>query len=336
MDTVRMLATIMTWKCAVVNVPFGGAAGGITCNPKVLTQQEIERLTRRYTNETLFFLGPDKEIPSPDINTGEQIMSWIMDTYSMAAGHCVPQVVSGKPVVLGGIPERNILISRGIMHLIEKSLKNKKISLNKACVTVHGFGKMGSSIALLLQKAGAKIIALSDSKGGIYNFNGFDIPEALAHKQRTSSLHGLKNSEKITARELFAAECDVLVVASFENVINELNASKIKTKAVVEIANGAVTPAADEILFANGILVLPDILTGGSEVLISYIELMEDIEKLSWKDRDINDTVSLALNRSYEELKNLTEKEDYSMKTAAMVFAVQRIVEALSVRGIFP
>jgi len=335
-DTIRMLATIMTWKCAVVNIPFGGAGGGITCNPREMTTGELERLTRRYTNEIIFFLGPDKDIPSPDISTNEQTMAWMMDTYSMAKGYCVPDMITGKPIILGGIPERDRTIAQCALHVIEKGMEKLKINIKDASVAIQGFGKMGSAIAFLMEQRGAKIIALSDSKGGIYNSGGFDIKNVQWHKVKTHSLHGIKASEKITSQELLAVDCDILILSAFENVVTKQNANTIKPKIVAELANGAIDPDADSLLYNNDVLTLPDVLVSAGEVLISYIELVKGFEKLAWKEKDINEMLKQLLVKIYEEIDNLSDQKNISMKSAGMCLALNRIVEAINVRGIFP
>jgi glutamate dehydrogenase/leucine dehydrogenase len=276
LDEVKALATWMTWKCAVMNIPFGGAKGGITCDPKHMTPGELERMTRRYTAGILPIIGPKQDIPAPDVYTNSQTMSWIMDTYSMTKGYPIPGVVTGKPIALGGSLGRNDATARGAFYTIEHACAHLKIQMKGARVVVQGFGNAGSFAADLLHKAGAKVIAASDSTGCVSNKNGLDIPALILHKESTGRVAEFKGSEAITPDQLLAMECEILVPAALENSIHADNAKAVQTKIIAEAANGPITPAADRVLEAKGVFVIPDILCNAGGVTVSYFEWVQD------------------------------------------------------------
>src|ERR1041384_1242299 len=300
-DEIKALATLLTWKCAVVNIPYGGAKGGVTCNPKAMSITELERLTRRYANSILPMIGPDRDIPAPDVNTTPQVMAWIMDTYSMNKGFPVHGVVTGKPICLGGSLGRHEATGRGVFYTTIISCVHLGIRVHGARVAVQGFGNAGSITAMLLHEAGAKVIAVSDTKGCIFNANGLDIPAVMAYKARTGSVLRFPEVEKITPQELLALECEVLVPAALENVITEAIASKVRARIVAEAADGPVTPEADRILGQKGVFLVPDILCNAGGVTVSYFEWVQDENHLFWDEQDVNGRLEKVMKRSFND-----------------------------------
>ncbi|MCK5547751.1 MAG: Glu/Leu/Phe/Val dehydrogenase, partial [Thermoplasmata archaeon] len=288
LDEVRALAAWMTWKCAVVGIPYGGAKGGITCSPKEMSDGELERMTRRFASEISGFIGPRRDIPAPDVYTNPQTMAWIMDTYSMNVGYSVPSVVTGKPVLIGGSEGRNEATSRGVMYTTREAARVKGIDLKNATIAVQGYGNVGFNAArLFVEECGSKIIAVSDSKGGIVDENGLDPHKVFEHKKNTGSVVGYPGSKDISNEQLLELECDVLVPSALENVITSKNAANIKAKIVSEGANGPTTPEADEILYKNGKMVLPDILANAGGVVVSYFEWVQDLQNYFWSETEI-------------------------------------------------
>jgi glutamate dehydrogenase (NAD(P)+) len=336
LDQIKALAFLMTWKCATVNIPYGGGKGGVVCNPKGMSQGELERLTRRYASEILVMIGPDRDIPAPDVNTDSQTMAWIMDTYSMTVGHSILGVVTGKPVALGGSRGRDEATARGCLYVIREACKVKNIHLDSAKVVIQGFGSVGSTTARLLHEDGARIIALSDSLGGVVNLKGVDVFEAVGHKQKTKSLEGLKGSEPISNAELLELKCDVLVPAALENQITLENAAKVKASIVAEAANAAITPGADELLIKNGSFLIPDILCNAGGVIVSYFEWVQDLQGLFWSGGEVNNQLERIMVRSFKEVYDLSQKHKVSTRVAAYVQAVGRVADATRVRGLFP
>jgi len=336
LDQIKALASLMTWKCATVNIPYGGGKGGVICEPKTMSQGELERLTRRYASEIVLMIGPDRDIPAPDVNTDSQTMAWIMDTYSMTVGHSILGVVTGKPVALGGSKGRDEATARGCWYVIREACKVKHIHLNNAKVVIQGFGDVGNTTARLLHGDGARIIALSDSRGGVINLKGIDVHEALKHKQKTGSLEDLKGAEPISNAELLELKCDVLVPAALENQITLENAPKVKATIVAEAANGATTPGADEGLLANGSFLIPDILCNAGGVIVSYFEWVQDLQGLFWTEGEVNNQLEKIMVRSFKEVHDLAQKHKTNMRTAAYVQAVGRVADATRVRGLFP
>jgi glutamate dehydrogenase/leucine dehydrogenase len=337
LDEVRALASWMTWKCAVVGIPFGGGKGGVICNPKEMNELELENMTRRFTSELVGFIGPDRDIPAPDVYTNAQTMAWIMDTYSMNKGHSVPGVVTGKPIAIGGSKGRNEATGRGCVYMIVEAAKHLNLNLNGATAVVQGFGNAGSIAArLLAAEHGTKVIAVNDSTGGIYNKNGLDVPALLAHKEKTGKVKGFPGSTDISDEDLLAVQCDVLVPAALENAITAHNAVKVNTRIVAEAANGPTTPQADKILFENGIMMLPDILANAGGVTVSYFEWVQDNYSFFWKEKDINENLREVMVNSFSEVLQTAQKLKIDMRRAAYVVAVSRVAEAIKVRGIYP
>src|SRR6266536_3124750 len=288
LDEVRALSMWMTWKCSLMGIPFGGAKGGVKCDPKKLSVRELEGMTRRYTSEIINEIGPEKDIPAPDVGTSGREMAWIFDTYSMNKGHSVLGVVTGKPLTIGGSLGREEATARGALYCVREAVRKLQLSLQGTSVAVQGFGNVGSFLAKFLTEDGAKVIAVSDSTSGLHNPNGIDVQAALAHKRETGALAGFRGAEAITNEELLLLECDVLAPCALEQVIAAENADKVKAKIVVEGANGPVTPAADEILEEKGVLVLPDILANAGGVIVSYFEWVQGLQEYFWKEAEVN------------------------------------------------
>ncbi len=336
LDEVKALSTWMTWKCAVVDIPFGGGKGGVTCNPKSMSMGEIERLTRRYTTAILPIIGPGQDIPAPDVYTNPQVMAWIMDTYSMTRGYLIPGVVTGKPVSLGGSLGRNEATGRGVFYTIESACQHLRMSLKGAKVVVQGFGNAGSISAHLLDGAQADVIAVSDSRGAIYNRDGLHIPKLMLHKEKTGSVTGFPSAEPITPEELLALECDILVPAALENTIDGSNAPSVRAKLIAEAANGPLTPEADRILEEKGALVIPDILCNAGGVTVSYFEWVQNEQHLRWDLHEVNNRLEAIMKNSFNEVLELQLARKIRMRTAANVLAITRVVEATNLRGLYP
>jgi len=337
LDEVRALAAWMTWKCAVVNIPYGGAKGGVICDPKAMSKAELERLTRRYASEISPIIGPEMDIPAPDVYTDSQTMSWIMDTYSMQKGYSVPGVVTGKPIALGGSEGRGEATGRGCAYTIREAAKDAGVRVKGGTVAVQGFGNAGSVAANLLHDdQGAVIVALSDSKGGIYKADGLNPHAVEAHKAKTGSVVGFPGAKAISNEELLETKADILVPAALENQISQKNADKIQAKMVAEAANGPTLPEADTILFQKKITVLPDILANAGGVTVSYFEWAQDIQGFFWPLDEVNKRLEQVMVRSYADVhKTATEKRVHN-RTAAYVLAIQRVVDAMKTRGIYP
>jgi len=335
-DEVRALATWMTWKCAVVNIPYGGGKGGITCNPKDMSAGELERMTRRYASAILPIIGPEKDIPAPDVYTTPQIMAWIMDTYSMMKGYPVTGVVTGKPISLGGSLGRNEATGRGVFYTIRSSCEKLGVPLVGARTVVQGFGNAGSVAANLMFEAGAKVIAVSDTKGGIFNAKGLDIPAVVAFKNRTGTVAGFPGAEKISDAELLAMECEVLIPAALENAITAANAGDVRARIVAEAANGPVTPEADRIFDQNCIFLIPDILCNAGGVTVSYFEWVQDENHLFWDENDVNAKLEKIMARSFNDVFEIHVSRHVNMRLAANMLGVGRVAEACRVRGLYP
>ena len=336
LDEVKALAMWMTWKCAVVGLPFGGAKGGVVCNPKKMSEKELERLTRRYTTEIGILLGPGSDIPAPDVYTNAQTMSWIMDTYSMNAGYSVPAVVTGKPVSIGGSEGRAEATGRGCMITAIEAAKHLGISPGDMKVVVQGFGNVGAIAARLLRDEGCTIIAVSDSRGAIYQENGLDLDALAAHKSETGSVEGFKGSEPITNEELLTLKCDLLIPAALENQITGENADRIKAKIIAEGANGPTTPEADKILKEKGVFLVPDVLANAGGVTVSYFEWVQDLQSLFWKESEVNRRLEEIMVSSFAQVLAIAEKHKTDMRTASYVLAVDKVAEATLRRGIYP
>jgi glutamate dehydrogenase (NAD(P)+) len=335
-DEVKALATWMTWKCAVVNIPYGGGKGGITCNPKEMSMGELERMTRRYASAILPIIGPEKDIPATDVYTTPQIMAWIMDTYSMMKGYPVTGVVTGKPVSLGGSLGRNEATGRGVFYTTRSSCENLGIPLKGARVVVQGFGNAGSIAARLFTEKKAKVIAISDSRGGVHNSRGIDPYKAARYKERSGTVVGMPGTSRISNDDLLTMKCDILIPAALEAVITLNNAEQIRAKIVAEAANGPTTPHADEVLARRGIMVLPDILANSGGVTTSYFEWVQDLQSFFWSEAEVNAKLETIMKRAFREVHETARKHHVHMRTGAYILAVGRVADATVVRGLFP
>jgi len=335
-DEVKSLAMWMTWKCALMGLPFGGAKGGVVCDPKQLSRGELERLTRRYTSEIINEIGPEKDIPAPDVGTDASVMAWIFDTYSMNKGHSVLGVVTGKPLAIGGSLGREEATARGSLYVIVDALGEEDKKIDGLSVVVQGFGNVGRNLARLLHEQGAVVIAVSDSSGGLHAPGGLDIPGVLAWKAEHGTLEGYPSADAITNDELLLLECDVLAPCALEQVISADNASQVKARIVCEGANGPVTPAADEILEDRGILVLPDVLANAGGVVVSYFEWVQGLQEYFWKEEEVNKRLDDIVTRAFEETIATRKQHGTSMRMAAYGLAVRRVAEATVTRGLYP
>jgi glutamate dehydrogenase (NAD(P)+) len=335
-DEVKALAMWMTWKCALMSLPFGGAKGGVVCDPKQLSRDELERLTRRYTSEIINEIGPEKDIPAPDVGTDSSVMAWIFDTYSMNKGHSVLGVVTGKPLAIGGSLGRDEATARGSLYVIADALEAENGALEGLRVAIQGFGKVGANLARFLHGQGAVVLAVSDSGGGVHAPKGLDVPAVLAWKAEHGRLEGFAAADAITNDELLALECDVLAPCALEQVIHEGNAAQVRARIVCEGANGPVTPAADEILEDAGVLVLPDVLANAGGVVVSYFEWVQGLQEYFWKEEEVNDRLNDIITRSFRETLATKERYGTSMRMAAYGLAVRRVAEATVTRGLYP
>lgn len=335
LDEVRALASWMTWKCAVVNIPFGGAKGGVICDPKKMSQTELERMTRRYTAEIIEFIGPEKDVPAPDMNTNEQTMAWIMDTYSMHMRQTVTSVVTGKPVNIGGSRGRTAATGRGISVVCDEALAHLGMKPNETTVIVQGFGNVGSNTARFLYEKGYKVIGIAEWDGGLFNAKGIDITALAEHKAKTGSVRGFSGAEEANSDELLSRECDVLVPAATENVITSHNAANVKAKILLEGANGPTTPKADEILEKNGIFVIPDILANAGGVTTSYFEWVQDRMGYFWTEAEVNERLDRIMSESFREVLKYATEHKVNNRIAAYMLAVDRVAYTTKQRGIY-
>jgi glutamate dehydrogenase (NAD(P)+) len=326
----------MTWKCSLMGLPFGGAKGGVICDPKTMSRSELERMTRRFTSEIINEIGPEKDIPAPDVGTNAATMAWIFDTYSMNKGHSVLGVVTGKPLTIGGSLGREEATARGALYCVREAVRKKQISLEGTSVAVQGFGNVGSFLAKFLAEDGAKVIAISDSTAGLHNPNGIDVQAAFAHKRETGTLQGFRGAEAITNEDLVLLECDVLAPCALEQVITTDNAAQVRANIIVEGANGPITPAADEILEDKGVLILPDVLANAGGVVVSYFEWVQGLQEYFWKEAEVNAKLNDIITRAFNETWATMESRGVSMRLAAYGLAVQRVAEATTTRGIYP
>ncbi|CAA9543853.1 MAG: NAD-specific glutamate dehydrogenase; NADP-specific glutamate dehydrogenase [uncultured Thermomicrobiales bacterium] len=333
---VKALAMWMTWKCAVVGLPFGGAKGGVQVNPKLLSGSELQNLTRRYTAELAHMIGPTKDIPAPDVNTNPQIMAWIMDTYSMHEGHSVPGVVTGKPLVLGGSEGRAEATGRGCVFAIQEAAKVVKLNLQRAPVVVQGFGNAGSVAARLMAQLGAPVVGVSDSRGGIHNPAGLDLTAVQRHKDRTGSVVGFPEAENVSNEDLLVLDCDVLIPAAMEGQITEDNANFIKARVIAEAANGPTSPEADRILHDRGVFMVPDILANAGGVTVSYFEWVQALQAFPWKEEEVNHRLQDIMARAFAAVHGTAERYGVHMRTAALVRGIARVAEFTRLRGIYP
>ncbi len=336
LDEVKALASWMTWKCATVGIPYGGGKGGVICDPKRMSRDELERLTRRYAFEIAPIIGPDRDIPAPDVYTDEQTMAWIMDTISMVRGHTELGVVTGKPISLGGSQGRSEATARGCLYALREACRVKGMDLKGARVAVHGFGNAGANIARLVAADGAKVVAACDSKAGLYAESGIDIAAALAHKEKTKSLAGLPNTKAISPEDIIGVDCDILLPSALENAITLANVGEVKAKIIAELANGPTTPGADRVFADQGVFLVPDILANAGGVTVSYYEWVQNQYSFFWSEKQINDTLEQAMRTAFESVHETAKQYDTDMRTGAYILAVERVAEATRVRGIFP
>ncbi|MCU0491205.1 MAG: Glu/Leu/Phe/Val dehydrogenase [Chloroflexaceae bacterium] len=340
LDEVRALAMWMTWKCALVNIPYGGAKGGVIVDPRQLTLGELERLTRRFATEISILLGPEKDIPAPDVNTNAQIMAWMMDTISMHRGYTVPAVITGKPVNIGGSLGRADATGRGVSLMVREMARRQNRNLESMAVVVQGFGNVGGVAAQLLHEMGCRVVGIADASGGYYRRNGLDIRamQAYVASQPQRSLAGYKadGMEPLSNAELLELPCDVLIPAAMENQITDLNASRIRARLVVEGANGPTTPAADAVLADRGVTVVPDILANAGGVIVSYFEWVQGLQEFFWDEHDVNQKLERVMVGAFEQVYNLAQERRLPLRTAAYLVAVQRVADATLTRGVYP
>ncbi len=336
LDEVKALAMWMTWKCAVVGIPYGGGKGGVIVDPKQLSKKELEGLTRRFFTEIEILVGPEKDIPAPDVNTNAQIMAWMMDTYSMHAGYTVPGVVTGKPISLGGSEGRNEATARGCVYTIVEAARHLGMNLNKARVAVQGFGNAGSIAARLISEEGSTVVAVSDSTGGIHNPAGLDIAKVVAWKGEHGTVQGFPGATDVTNAEVLEVDCDILIPAALENQISSRNAGRIKARVIAEAANGPTTPDADEILFKNGVFLIPDILCNAGGVTVSYFEWVQDLNRDHWSESVVNAKLKEIMVKAFHETLDMATREGVNMRTAAYLLAVKRVADAMEMRGLYP
>jgi glutamate dehydrogenase (NAD(P)+) len=336
LDEVRALAMWMTWKCAVVGIPFGGAKGGVLCDPHKLSSSELERLARRYATEISILIGPDSDIPAPDMNTNPQIMAWMMDTFSMHKGFSIPAVITGKPLAIGGSEGRLEATARGVQFVAIESMLDLAMRPEDCSLVVQGFGNVGSISARLLHELGCKVVAVSDINGGVYNSNGIDIHRALRHSKEHGTLQGLTDTEAVTNSELLELPCDVLVPAALENQLTAKNASRIKARLIIEAANGPTTPDADHILNDRGIMIVPDILANAGGVTVSYFEWVQDLQRFFWAEHEINNRLESIMTRAYRASRAKADEQDTNLRMGAYLLAVARVAEATEIRGVYP
>jgi glutamate dehydrogenase (NAD(P)+) len=333
---VRALAMWMTWKCAVVNIPYGGAKGGVIVDPKKLTLHELEGLTRRYTTEIAPLISPEGDIPAPDMGTNPQVMAWMMDTYSMHRGYSVPAIVTGKPVNIGGSAGRLEATGRGVMYTVREAFRNLGWRFDGTSVAVQGFGNVGSITAATAYEMGCKVIALSDIEGGLYNAKGIDLPKLRQYRKEHGTIMGFSEADRISNAELIAMDCDVLIPAAMENQLNRSNAHTVRARMVAEGANGPTTPEADRVMNEAGIIVIPDILCNAGGVVVSYFEWVQDMQQLFWEEEDVNHRLERIMVRSFRDVYETSRQMNIDLRTAALVLAIGRVAEATKTRGLYP
>lgn len=336
LDEVRALAALMTLKTAVAGVPYGGAKGAVICDPKTLSQTELERLTRRYASDIAIIMGPDSDIPAPDVGTNPQIMAWIMDTYSMGRGYSVPAVVTGKPLEIGGSNGRFEATGRGCMVSALLAAKHLGINPLEATVVVQGCGNVGAKAAELLAREGCRVMAISDSKGGVYNPKGIDLEGLFARKRETGSVIGFRNAQTVTNAELLELKCDILVLAALQHALVKANAPSVKARIIVEGANGPTTPDANKILCDNGIFIVPDILANAGGVIVSYLEWVQGLQSFYWGEEEVNNYLRRLMTNAFTEVLDLSQLNKVDMRTAAYMTALRQLAAAMTIRGVFP
>jgi glutamate dehydrogenase (NAD(P)+) len=336
LDEVKALASWMTWKCATMGIPYGGGKGGVICDPKRMSKNELERLTRRYAFEIAPIIGPDRDIPAPDVYTDEQTMAWIMDTISMVRGHTELGVVTGKPISLGGSLGRSEATARGCLYALREACRVQGISLASSRVAIHGCGNAGANIAHMVAADGARVVAICDSKTGLYSESGLDVQALLKHKQTTGSLEGFSGVKEIPCDDVLTVDCDILLPSALENAITLANVGDVKAKIIAELANGPTTPGADRVFADRGVFMVPDILANAGGVTVSYYEWVQDQYSFFWSESHINTTLEQAMQTAFKSVHETAQRYDTDMRTGAYILAVDRVAEATSVRGIFP
>jgi len=336
-EEVKALSMWMTWKCAIADIPYGGGKGGVICNPKQMSDLELERMTRRYAYAIVDIIGPHTDIPAPDVYTGGKEMAWIMDTYSALKGNYVqPEVITGKPLAIGGSLGRTEATGRGLSFTVREAATKLKLNMHTATVAVQGFGNAGQFAAQFLEEQGAKVIAVSDSKGGVYNKNGIQIGALRKHKEKKGSVVGFPESKLITNEEVLETDCTLLIPAALENQITKKNAPKISAKIVAEAANGPTTPEADDILYKNKTLVIPDVLANGGGVTVSYFEWLQNLRRESWSENQVNEMLDKNITRAFSDVYATHDKYQVNMRKASTVLAINRVVDAIKIRGLWP
>jgi glutamate dehydrogenase/leucine dehydrogenase len=340
LDEVKALAMWMTWKCAVVGIPYGGAKGGVIVDPRDLTHGELERMARRYFSEISIIIGAQKDIPAPDVNTSAQTMAWFMDTYSMGQGYAVPAIVTGKPVDIGGSEGREKATSRGITYCVREAAKAIKMDLKGATVAIQGFGNVGGNSAPLFAEMGCKVVAVSDVNGGIHDPKGFDVPALMAHVKQMGSVKGFPGAKEVTNAQLLELKVDILVPAALEGVITKENAPNVDCRILAEGANGPTTPDADAILLQKGVFVIPDVLCNAGGVTASYFEWVQGLQSFFWTEEEVNERLDQIMTKAFHQVHDIwlkeKAKEPLTMRQAAYILAVQRVAEAIRKRGIYP
>lgn len=336
LDEVKALAMWMTWKCAVVGIPYGGAKGGVICDPKGMSPSELERLTRRYTTEIAIIIGPHSDIPAPDVNTNSQVMAWIMDTYSMHGGYSIPAVVTGKPLSIGGSEGRNDATATGVLFVTRRAAERVGMSLKGARVAVQGYGNAGAIAARLFHNEGCKIVAVSDTRGGIYNSAGLDPAAVLRQKQERGSVIAVADADKIGVQDVLEVPCDILIPAATEGVITAANAERIQARIIAEAANGPTSPGADKILFEKGVTIVPDILANAGGVTVSYFEWVQDLQSFFWGVEEITQKLEMIMNRAFDAVATIADQYACDLRLAANMLAIARVAEATQARGIYP
>ncbi|MHB8599696.1 MAG: Glu/Leu/Phe/Val family dehydrogenase [Ktedonobacteraceae bacterium] len=336
LDEVKALAMWMAWKCAVVGIPYGGAKGGVICDPKNMSPAELERLTRRYATEISMIIGPHSDIPAPDVNTNSQVMAWIMDTYSMHEGYSIPAVVTGKPLSIGGSEGRNDATATGVLFVTRQAAKRMGMPLQGARVSIQGYGNAGAIAARLFHNEGCKVVAVSDTRGGIYDESGLDPAVVLRHKQEHGTVVGFPQSQSVGVQDVLEVPCDILIPAATEGVITAANADRVQARIVSEAANGPTTPEADKILFDKGIIVVPDILANAGGVTVSYFEWVQDLQSFFWGVEEITQKLEVIMNRAFASVAEIADRTSCDMRLAANMLAISRVAEATQIRGIYP
>lgn len=336
LSEITALAMWMTWKCAIVDIPYGGSKGGVCCNTKEMSTGELERLTRRYASMILDFIGPYQDVPAPDLYTDAQVMAWIVDTYSRFKGYSIPEVATGKPIAIGGSLGREEATSRGVAFCVREASKHMRLPLKNATVVVQGFGNVGWNAAKLLAEQGCKIVAVSDSQGGIYNPNGINPVAVFEHKEKVGTVLGFKGSKKITNEEILELKADILVPAALENQITKSNADKVKAKLLAEAANGPTTPEADKILHEKGVFIIPDILANSGGVAASYFEWVQNLTREHWTEEEVNRKLEVKIVKAFNDVYELSKKQKVDMRNAALMLGVGRVADAIKILGLWP